>query len=549
VEVFAANGHGALEIAQTLADAGAPRLALNRVESFQPTENEAPRWANWEALRLRLLLRLGRYSEMLQRAAALPASVPVTPLRDCLELAARAAVATAQGSLARHYAARVLWRLSPSAALSKRIRRLVIQSYVGDGNGDDAFRSMLKFQQDFKPLDRETATQFVDALLQLDMPREAVNWIGSVDDESPTKLLLRLRNGFVSADAAAARAHSMLAKEDGVGYWRVLLEVAAQRKDRALQIRVQEHMLHLDNAKDQSRLAALTERLWQTYLETAREIGNQNQLLMGDDVNWADFARRRLESDPEVSRAFLAYLAQRGRTQETRDSARLLIVKSLRQDRLDLAALRLFRGRDVGTDHMAGPFRYLIGTIAEAHNLPEVALHYWRGSDVPSGLAEVEWRFRIAQVSIRAGMIDRGVVLLKAVFAGGGVVPEPIVERSVGLVRQLLDLGKFDVADGLFKVLLPMVTGAQRRNVLFDLGRVNEITGQSSIAADYYLRSALLSEGGVPDSLALRSRLLAARNLASAGYKDDARAQFEWLIKNVKDSVQLEVVRRELGNL
>lgn len=47
----------------------------------------------------------------------------------------------------------------------------------------------------------------------------------------------------------------------------------------------------------------------------------------------------------------------------------------------------------------------------------------------------------------------------------------------------------------------------------------------------------------------LHYRLLAALNLARAGYKDDARTQFEWLLRNSKDAAQLELARRELEKL
>ena len=41
----------------------------------------------------------------------------------------------------------------------------------------------------------------------------------------------------------------------------------------------------------------------------------------------------------------------------------------------------------------------------------------------------------------------------------------------------------------------------------------------------------------------------AAANLARAGYREDARAQYQWLLKNAKDPSQLETARRELARL
>ena len=39
----------------------------------------------------------------------------------------------------------------------------------------------------------------------------------------------------------------------------------------------------------------------------------------------------------------------------------------------------------------------------------------------------------------------------------------------------------------------------------------------------------------------------AALNLAQAGYREDARAQFQWLLKHATDPAQLEIVKRELA--
>src|SRR5882672_2931323 len=101
----------ALETARSLATTGASHLALARVEQLQPRGPGAPRWAEWEALRLGLLVELKRNDEALKRAAELPANLPQAALRQCLLAVARAAVAAGQGATARAYAARLLWQL------------------------------------------------------------------------------------------------------------------------------------------------------------------------------------------------------------------------------------------------------------------------------------------------------------------------------------------------------------------------------------------------------------------------------------------------------
>jgi len=38
-------------------------------------------------------------------------------------------------------------------------------------------------------------------------------------------------------------------------------------------------------------------------------------------------------------------------------------------------------------------------------------------------------------------------------------------------------------------------------------------------------------------------------SLARAGYRDDARAQFQWLLKHSKDPAQFEAARRALSRM
>jgi hypothetical protein len=71
-----------------------------------------------------------------------------------------------------------------------------------------------------------------------------------------------------------------------------------------------------------------------------------------------------------------------------------------------------------------------------------------------------------------------------------------------------------------------------------------ESGSQPLLAAEYHLRLAL----NAPQvDAAAEARLRAGLNLARGGLRDDARAQFEWLLKNARDPAQIAVARRELG--
>src|SRR5262249_242626 len=159
-------------------------------------------------------------------------------------------------------------------------RLIVIDSYVGERQSDSAFRAMLRFQQDYAPLERATAARFVEALLALSLEQHAVNWLASLDDASPVKLMVRLKTGLVGVDAASAEARAGLRKGGDPGHWLVLFEAARRRKDTVLSIEALEHLVDLEEESATRRPAQAD--LWQTYLAGAQEAANQNQLLTGD---------------------------------------------------------------------------------------------------------------------------------------------------------------------------------------------------------------------------------------------------------------------------
>ena len=108
---------------------------------------------------------------------------------------------------------------------------------------------------------------------------------------------------------------------------------------------------------------------------------------------------------------------------------------------------------------------------------------------------------------------------------------------------------KLEAALSVYELLVPVVSEPRAREALFGLGRAQELNGEPVAAASSYLRSALLAQHGPPDALALQARLLAGLNLMRGGLKADARAQFEWLLKNAREPALTEAARRALGRL
>ena len=533
----------AYEITQRYADTAAPQLALARVEQLQPAAPSAPRWADWEQLRCTLLARLARHQELTKRVAAMPSATPEKVVRTCLLQGARAAAASAQAATARDFLARLIWRHDLSADEMRQARLLVIESYLAEDQAQNAYALMLRYQLDYKPVDRDTAAGFVEALLAAGMEKEAVNWLSQLDDASPVKLLLRLKTNLLAPDAVVAQARAALAKNNNAAYWLVLQQAAARQKDSLLLVEALENLLQIAGEKPATGVAT---ELWKAYAIAAQDVANQNRLLVGEDAGWADYAARSGTSNPVAGRALFAYLAQQSKVRATRQNAQLQLVFSLQNSKFPLTAIRLFddatRFPVAEIDPQA---RFLLGGMASESNLPVAAARFWQGLAPPPTVEADEWRVRLASVLARAGSAEPAADALRALLAGKKTLSADLVQRAVIDVQELQNAGSVKTADELYRALLPLSAVRERREILLALARIAEGRNDFQNAADYFLEAALLADAKAPDALAINARIAAASNLGRAGLKDDARAQFDWLRKNVRDADKLEQIRRE----
>ncbi len=540
-----------LDVAQRFADAGAWQAALARVDQQQPAAVSAPRWGEWEQLRCTLMYRLNRHQELAKRIAALPNTVPQNVARFCLMQGARAAIAVAQGAAGRELLARLLWQNETGADELRQARLLVIETYLAEDKPREAYALMLRYQQDYKPVDRDTAARFVDALLASGMEKEAINWFAQLDDASPVKLLLRLQTNLVTPDAAIAQARAGLVKNNAaVPNWIVLQYAAAAQRNTILNVEAMENLLQLAADKVPERTAALVAELWKAYAAAAQEIANQEQLLVGDEGNWADFGARRAAISATASRAFFAYLALNSKVRATRLNAQLQLVYSLQGSKLPLTAVRLFADATRFPATQVDPqVRYLLGGMAADNDLQEAAARWWIGLGAPPNLDGDEWNLRQAQSLVRAGAVTAGSEALRALIAEKKSLPVEMMRRGIAVIVEMQDAGHYKTADELYRALLPLAALRERREILYGIARIAEANYDFPRAADQFLEAALMMDARPPDLLSINARIAAGANLGRAGLKDDARTQFNWLLKNVKDPEKLDAIRRELQKL
>ena len=336
-------------------------------------------------------------------------------------------------------------------------------------------------------------------------------------------------------------------KTQDPAYWRVVLEASARKKNVAAEVEAREHLLQHAAVREQATVGESARELLQTYLAAATEIANREGLLSGDDAAWSDYAARRVASDPPVSRAFYAYLAQRARSADMSRNAQLTLAFSLAQAKLDYSALHVMRELGIGLDKLDAQTRYLLGTIAANRGDPALALELWDGLQTPANVKPDEWQVTLARTALHAGNTAASAAAMQRLLSGSAKPAPEATQSAFDLAHEMLELRKLPEAQALYEALARGASDNRLREALLGLGRVHDIKGEPQAAADAYLRSALLAAPS--DAKGLEARLLAATNLVRAGLKDDARAQFQWLLKNSKDPAIVEAARRALARL
>lgn len=353
-----------LDIARQLAQSGAKHLALARVLRDQPAKPDAPGWFEWETLRWTLLSDTQHPADLIARVKALPRTTPREVMQRAYGHAAWAHLELGEGAAARGYLAPLLWQFELSPAEVQYARRLVVRSYLTEHRADEAYRAMLRYKQDYAPMQPGVADEFARGLLAEGRNTEALTWLTDLDPAGSTALQLNLRANFITPEEAIKQASLILQKTpDADEYGAILIESAEIMRDPRLRIQALERVVNATGTT--SRVA----ELWRAYFGEAEAAANRLQLLKGDDAAWFDLALQSEVADPLTSRALYAYLAQQGRAADLRDSARARLFRAWVSVQLDGVAVRLLSMPPSGDKLSVTQLAAL--TAAAADGMPE----------------------------------------------------------------------------------------------------------------------------------------------------------------------------------
>lgn len=556
-----------------MARAGAPALALSLLDEAQPAATDDPRaWMRWERERIGILGRTGAWQRALERLAHAPSQAP-----DAFRLWARERRAAfhlelGQAEPAAELLRGLLWRQGRDAPESerRRWRRLVIRTHLVADRVDDAVLALRRFDQDYDDAEPAWVALRTRVLLRTDRAAEAAAGLPQerAGELAAVGMLARARADQLDPEQAYQRSVEA-ATADGVEgataarWWFVAADISAREDDPGRRALATERALAFASSLPPGdELFALDgDDLWSAWLTFGRHVGNDEQLLIGDDAAWFSAAEEAMPQSPVRARSLLAVVAQQGQGQRAR--AHRLLLDHLADHGPGLAvARRAYLHADErypGLADVPAVVRYRLVDDALARDDLELASRLLAGlSQAPSDVGAFSWDLMRARVMIRGERYAEGSATLAQMIQAHPGLQGKRLDRLLQVVFDLQGAGKHERAMTLLRRLdhaqLPI---QRRRELLYWRAESHQGLEQYREAAALYMRSALLmppdklEAGAVPggDPWGQTARYQAAGMLAKAGLVGDARRIYEDLLRVADSDDRKSTLRHRLRKL
>lgn len=554
-------------MADRFVQAGAFALALQLVDERQPAYAKDPAgWVRWERVRLQALQKQHDWKAISKRIAALPSALKPAQRDKFVTLGAQAELALVHGNRARRLLRSLLWQgnVLPNAAQLRLWRRMLIESYLDDGQLDDARLALLNYQLDYTPQSGKERAVLARVWLRVNEPKRALELL-STKLQSDTRWLYwlaSLRAGTMAAKTVArqaikAAAAKNLSDEHAARLWGVAASAALKQHDWPVAIDALEHFLALAPRIPLTPLLPFDgDTLWRAYRSFGMQAGNRAKLLVGDDSAWEAAAKQAHTKGHEVlSRAYNATLAQIGQSAKSRSTGyRWLGASALGLpqgkrllDRLFLNAPKQF----AGIADIPVAIRLVLANDAVDRGDLALAARLMEGlNKAPSGEDPYLWSLRLSRVLVLGGRPKAGVERLHKLIGRQASFDRKQGDQLMQVLFDLQSTKQNAAALQLFQELYPKLTQAQQqREVLFWEAQSCEALGQEARAARLYMQSALLLDAKAYGPWGMTARYNAALAMNKAGMTAGAIRVLRDLLAHTQNPRKASVLKHKLAEL
>ena len=558
----------AIEEVRNIATVGAPALALRLIDAQQPAfELDADGWMAWERERASVMRAHRDWDALAARLADLPAEISQEFHSWAGTVRAQALLGARQGEAARTVLRDLVWAGQQGDERWFALwRRLVIESYLVDSVAADVQVAALRYRQDFGQ--SESAERLLEARVLLIGGRHAQALeVLRRDQADPMAQVLSLLATARSTPAQIKPSMQEALKWARNGdidtdvrllAWAVAAECAERLGDTGTRAWAMEYVtIGISGGSLPDGLFSFSpDTLWDAYLGNAKAVGNEAQLLIGDDAAWLQAADNAQKKYPVRGRSLYGLLIVEGRDPVQRDVAAesfLALARQREGGTVLVESLFLGSQRFAALSSVPVNVRHFLVDVALARSdIAEASRVMATIQQPPSGADQYMWQLRRARILALGGQADEAAAALAGLLDGEDVLSTAQIDRFLQVIFDMQAVGAHSAAIELLGRLLsaePPPSPELARELLFWMADSEQAQQRYAEAAHLYLRSAMLLGAQVMDPWAQTARYKAADALAKGGLVADARRVLEGLLAVTEDGARRAALQQALQKL
>ncbi len=540
-----------LEEIESLVELGMTQLAHSILIQSRPDYESSDQRAEWESLFFAVAKTEEDWTGIVERAEALSDSSNIELYAHAQTQAVEARLQMGEVELAKATLRQLIWELPYDQDRMVHWRELMVQCYLAEKSLDQARIAMSVYDQDYRPGTPQWEHRYARTLFNTGNLQQAYGRIASLQTTESRLLALYAdyRSEVLTPLEVVHTGLAMVSELSNrplleVEMWALIESAARNINDLEIQVTAIESALslQLDSEVLETRHWVIPpntlEQLLAAYDDLAISVGNDFNLVVGDDPSWYGLAQEFDITAPVVARAIYAFLARQTSDTQVYQAGVYGLADSLNGARLD----RLMESLFVDSEQ----FEITTTPTAVRTKLANRALRrkdFKSALSIMNTLEEPEeadrllsWRLRRARVAIAVKEYIAAFQLISQMIDALHPESEPSsIDRIMQVVFDLQENGVHEFAVTLFEQLYPKTANVQtRREILRWVSESLAEQDRNVEASEMLIRSARM-DGGWDDNWGKSARMQAADELAVAGLYDDARVLYTELRESSLD--------------
>ncbi len=554
-----------LEQIDQLIEIGALQLAHHLLQSMQSEQGQPGDAQMRETRFLDVAFQTGDYQGILDRIDEIGQSEDIEFLKQ-LQLRAVAAEFELQRFAAlRHRVRNLIWQLPYDQTDMIVWRDWIVRSYVAEDRLEDAAVALAEFYRDYRPSDPHWEERYARVLLSSGEYELALARLQPLQtsESALLRLFARYKLRQIPPLEMQTSVLDLLPQFENSPFqlaelWSIVESNARDINDYELRLMAIESGLSIRYSQSDSAFysaavpPATIKRLLAAYHEYAFHVGNDFNLVIGDDESWMRLAYEFEITSMIAARALYSFLASQTQDPHVRRSSIEAFASTLAQDGLTRLLHLLFI--DSGTypiDEISAGIQTALANRAIVSKDYIAALTVLNAMAAPAGAAEREtWTLTRARLAVAVDQFGQADALVTEAIRA---LPVPAPIESIDKIKQVLfemqEKQQHESAIALFEQIYAQVgTDQLRREILRWISDSFAALDEPVRTAEFLLRSALLGDDW-SDDWGRAARLRAADRLSEAALFQDARVLYEGIYEDTLNPRGRAVIENKLKNL